>query len=136
MLCAVDYHNVEAACLNPFQNMDPKMNEEMIKANIPVWKHHSLYYHYDALIIEITYIMNYITISNNVLTLYFHVPFIDGLVQDCSNSSALAMELLQSCTKPTICGFSNHDCSITNEMCYLWLSGYGYETYIENKNSK
>ena len=27
---------------------------------------------------------------------------IDGLVQDCSNSSALAMELLQSCTKPWI----------------------------------
>ena len=24
----------------------------------------------------------------------------DGLVQDCSNSSALAMEFLQSCTKP------------------------------------
>ena len=28
----------------------------------------------------------------------FHI---DGLVQDCSNSSALAMELLQSCTKPS-----------------------------------
>ena len=28
---------------------------------------------------------------------------IDGLVQDCSNSSALAMELLQSCTsKPSM----------------------------------
>ena len=27
---------------------------------------------------------------------------IDGLVQDCSNPSALAMELLQSCTKPLI----------------------------------
>ena len=26
---------------------------------------------------------------------------IDALVQDCSNSSALAMELLQSCTKPS-----------------------------------
>ena len=26
----------------------------------------------------------------------------DGLVQDCSNSSALAMELLQYCTKPSI----------------------------------
>ena len=26
---------------------------------------------------------------------------IDGLAQDCSNSSALAMELLQSCTKPS-----------------------------------
>ena len=30
---------------------------------------------------------------------------IDGLVQDCSNSSALAMKLLQSCTKPSV--FSN-----------------------------
>ena len=28
---------------------------------------------------------------------------IDGLVQDCSISSALAMEILQSCTKPSIC---------------------------------
>ena len=27
---------------------------------------------------------------------------IDGLVQDCSNSSALAMVLLQSCIKPQI----------------------------------
>ena len=27
---------------------------------------------------------------------------IDGLVQDCSNSSGLAMELLQSCTKPSM----------------------------------
>ena len=29
----------------------------------------------------------------------------DGLVQDCNNSSALAMELLQSCTKPLNCHF-------------------------------
>ena len=28
--------------------------------------------------------------------------YIDGLVQDCSNSSVLAMELLQSCTKPSM----------------------------------
>ena len=28
--------------------------------------------------------------------------YIDGLVQDYSNSSALAMELLQSCTNPSI----------------------------------
>ena len=27
---------------------------------------------------------------------------INGLVQDCSNSTVLAMELLQSCTKPSI----------------------------------
>ena len=31
------------------------------------------------------------------------VSHIDGLVQDCSISSALAMEILQSCTKPLIC---------------------------------
>ena len=31
-----------------------------------------------------------------------HYEFNDaGLVQDCSNSNALAMELLQSCTKPS-----------------------------------
>ena len=28
--------------------------------------------------------------------------YTDGLVQDCSNSSVLAMELLQSCTQPLI----------------------------------
>ena len=31
------------------------------------------------------------------------IDFIDGLVQDCSNFSALAMELLLSCTKASIC---------------------------------
>ena len=36
------------------------------------------------------------------------VNHFDGLVQDCSNSSALAMELLQSCTKPSICKHSGH----------------------------
>ena len=30
------------------------------------------------------------------------LPYIDGLVQDCSNSMPLAMELLQFCTKPSI----------------------------------
>ena len=27
---------------------------------------------------------------------------IDGLAQDCNNSSVLAMELLQSCAKPSL----------------------------------
>ena len=30
---------------------------------------------------------------------------IDGLVQHCINSSVLAVELLQSCTKPSISGY-------------------------------
>ena len=37
----------------------------------------------------------------------------NGLVQDCSNSSALAMELLQSCTKPSIL-------QITFSVAFLW----------------
>ena len=31
-------------------------------------------------------------------------PNIDGLVQDCSNSNALALKVLQSCKKLSICG--------------------------------
>ena len=31
---------------------------------------------------------------------------IEGLAQDCSNSSVLAMELLQSCAKPSIWSFA------------------------------
>ena len=36
--------------------------------------------------------------QSEILAIKEHV---DGLVQDCSNSSALAMELLQSFTKPS-----------------------------------
>ena len=38
----------------------------------------------------------------NWLRYLTNLHYINGLVQDCSNSSALAMELLQSCTKPLI----------------------------------
>ena len=38
--------------------------------------------------------------TTHVLQMYVHI---DGLVQDCGNPSVLAMELLQSCTKPSIC---------------------------------
>ena len=37
---------------------------------------------------------------NNIT--YGYWKYIDGLVQDCSNSNALEMELLQSYTKPLI----------------------------------
>ena len=41
---------------------------------------------------------------NNQVTsdFIYQEAHVDGLVQDCSNSSALAMELLQSCTKPSM----------------------------------
>ena len=37
-------------------------------------------------------------IVNKTTSMEFVCVHIDGLVQDCSNSSALAMESLQSCT--------------------------------------
>ena len=53
---------------------------------------------------------------------------IDGLVQDCSNSSALAMELLQSCTKLSICriyvdGLAQ-DCSNSSALAMELLQSY------------
>ena len=36
-------------------------------------------------------------------TVSLQLYHISGLVKDCSNSSALALELLQSCTKPSTC---------------------------------
>ena len=41
--------------------------------------------------------------TNTSLDLLKQLTYIDGLVQVCNNSSALAMELQQSCTKPSIC---------------------------------
>ena len=35
-------------------------------------------------------------------SLIIAVLYIDALIQDCSTSSALTMEILQSCTKPPI----------------------------------
>ena len=55
-----------------------------------------------------------------------HCSQIDGLEQDCSNSSALAMALLQSCTKP-----SKYSCRLFHflerpshgEMSHKWCFG-------------
>ena len=41
------------------------------------------------------------------IKLWNTITHIDGFVQNCSNSSALAMELLQLCAKPPISYFIN-----------------------------
>ena len=55
-----------------------------------------------------------------------HRNHIDGSVQDCINSSALAMELMQSCSKPSICPLSlakNEDVQISlKQYCVVLLS--------------
>ena len=38
--------------------------------------------------------------TNGIKGKTLQVKYIDGLVQDCNNSSALEMELLQSCANP------------------------------------
>ena len=40
---------------------------------------------------------------------YCKIVLIDGLVRDCGVSNALAMEMLQSCAKPSICNYRNWD---------------------------
>ena len=47
-------------------------------------------------------VMHFRTIWS-LLALYHN--YIDGLAQDCSNSIANALELLKSCTKPSICSY-------------------------------
>ena len=49
-----------------------------------------------------------------------HAPYIDGLVQSCSISSTLAMELLQSCTKPLICNQHLHLQWRKTSVCFDW----------------
>ena len=52
---------------------------------------------------------------------------IDGLVQDCSNSSALAIELLQSCTKPLIYS--------VQAWCIMQASLHGYFSRLWKSDS-
>ena len=56
--------------------------------------------------------------------------YIDGSVRDCSNSIALAMELLQSCIKPSI--YHSHTLTLFLS-CYL-ISCYPYQG-IPNKSN-
>ena len=45
--------------------------------------------------------MDYQTNPNNTVGVIAY-PYADSLVEDCSNSKVLVIELLQSCTKPSI----------------------------------
>ena len=93
---------------------DLRLNERLSKQSIvrlvisdaitPIWCHTNvetllcfIVFCYGLTQVHITHIFQgYITDTGAIIQL-------DGLVQDSSNSSALAMELLQSCTKPSNC---------------------------------
>ena len=68
------------------------------------------------------YVCLYVHACVQVLTCWGRVmhTYIDGLVQDCSNSSALAMELLQSCTKPSIYASVNEAITGWDHVLFWW----------------
>ena len=60
--------------------------------------------------------------------------YIDGLVQDCSNSIANALELPQSCTKPSACTwkFKTGHCHAECNVPALWPPSY-FEDLLHDK---
>ena len=59
----------------------------------------------------------------------------DGLMQDCSNSSALAMELLQSCTKPSKKSINKSKFVISVQLAWFIWNKIQYEIALNiNQN--
>ena len=58
----------------------------------------------------------------------------DGLVQDCSISIALAMWIMQSCTKPSICFNYNSNDPVRSQICtcskLTWFGHYSNDNKI------
>ena len=68
------------------------------------------------------FLLSYLVVHCAFLTTITNAPA-HCLVQDCSDSSALAMEFLQSCTKPSICNSNTCVYSGLFHLCaasYLW----------------
>ena len=71
-----------------------------------VWWHDIL----DCIIkaLDCTYTCEYWQVMQYYMGSVILKAHVNGLVQDCSNSSALAMESLQSCSKPSMCFTNMH----------------------------
>ena len=65
------------------------------------------------------------------------IRYIDGSVQDCSNSSALAMELLQSCTKPSIsCHYLQYVRSLSLSLyIYIYIYIYNFSVHVTDRST-
>ena len=61
---------------------------------------------------------------------YNRITNVDGLVQDCSISIAYALEILQSCTKPSMC-YMSWFLTLT----YIWKVIWPWLCYQTCKNS-
>ena len=56
--------------------------------------------------------------------------YVDGSVQDCSNSSAYALELLQSCTKPSMCNMTDLFLALGSPSYVRYL--HGFNIFLNN----
>ena len=75
--------------------------------------------------------------SSCIVGFYFGLrlhPYMDGLVQNCSISDALAMEILQFCTKPPIYSIPTSKQSTTRWFAYFAV--YTILNNNENSNSE
>ena len=60
---------------------------------------------------------------NQLSMLQYCTVYIDGLVQDCSNSSDNSLELLQSCTKPSISRYESYRMLLWGINIVFWVFG-------------
>ena len=67
--------------------------------------------------------------TNGIQGKTLQVKYIDGLVQDCCNSSAFEMELLQSCAKPSLYTYNLQQIYLTH-----YLLDVGKLVIIESCN--
>ena len=106
---------------------------DAMKVHMKVHKHLSIdYFPNSFMVLEwLEYVNIYLYNVCNKLIISREYTYIvleeiyDGFAQDCSNSSALAMELLQFCAKPSIYGSTNHMNTIswqTNYCLFLCLT--------------
>ena len=82
--------------------------------------------------IDQTKIIRYNKVNGNVIFLW---SYFNGLMQDCSISSADALEILQSCTKPSICSIKNGDllCEAIPSGCPLAFRGATTHKHMQRR---
>ena len=82
-----------------------------------------------VVILQLTYIYIYMhCFAESIFKCFLFFIFLpelpwhfDGSAQDCSNSIANALELLQSCTKPSICSYQQNGLITSQHWLSKWL---------------
>ena len=108
-----------------FQNWYAYIYHSFTKVNIPYIAHTFVWH----IIPFWTWLLRHPKYLSLMWAMFFY--HINGLVQDCSISIAKALEILQSCTKPSIFGISTQHKPITNHLSLLHLGHPLIVIYLE-----